>query len=88
MLSRRNYDSTRSLKLALTQGKVFDKSDKANSMGMLSPSKGIGTVKGMRGKPKAGFVLGSEQDENTTSSAHVTQIAFCHQKFTTFFSSH
>ncbi len=38
-LSRRNYDSTR--KLQLVQNAVFDESDNANSMGMLSPCKCI-----------------------------------------------
>ncbi len=39
LLSKWNHNSTRNLQV--TQGTVFDKSDNANSMRMLSPSKVI-----------------------------------------------
>ncbi len=40
------------------------------------------------GQHKAGFILSSEQGENRTNNTHVTQLAFYHQDFTTFSSSH
>ncbi len=39
LLSRCNHNLTRNLQLAL--GIVFNKSDNADSMGMLNPSKGV-----------------------------------------------
>ncbi len=43
-----NQDSTRNLLLA--QGTVFDESDNANSMGMVSPSKGTKSTNPVLGK--------------------------------------
>ncbi len=39
LLPRCNQDSPRNLQLV--QGTIYDESDNANSMGMLSPSKGV-----------------------------------------------